>query len=389
MNMPGVTTYGPMMINIDGNGFQTTTTTPSWVKSDISHVTRRPKPFGIQLILQPTFYTREDMFETRGYSISNVGPHRFVRSFVDVSMARLTTAEEADFARFAWGNALERLQNNKFDSATFIGELPETIRWIANVAKELFDAYQAVKRGRWVEYLPTRNVVRGRKGRKYIRKRGPRYKVVTFTRRNGSTYSARLALDGKLAKRYLEWRFAVTPIVSEVGSLMDAYYEQALNPIISRVRGSYSTNVPITGYFQTGTKRVRTVAIGYYSISTSAKALQKWGGINLVHTLWNLLPLSFMVERFIPIGDFLGNLDAEMGVTWLAYTTSYRNIYETERQYPSSLSYREEKAEGYGIIYKRELKKSTQVMPTRLSFDKADFQTGLDTLALLRSILFK
>lgn len=391
--MPSSYTYGPFMFNTAGNGVITTTTVRSWDKLESTTAVRRPKPFGIQLILNQTDYAHEKHFIQRGYAKSKVGLHRYPSEYTpDISMASIPAPDKVDYARFAWGKALEKLQNNKFDTATFLGELPETIRWIAGAAKEMVDAYLAIKKGRWTQYLPRRDVVtrRGkRRSRKYIRVRGPRYRVVTFTRRDGSKYSARLSLDGRLSKRYLEWRFAVTPLVQEVGSLLDAYYEQAINPMISHVRGIHSTNAPITGYFQSGTRRIRVIASGYYEITTSAKALQKWGGINLVHTLWNLLPLSFMVDRFIPIGDFLGNLDAEMGVTWKAVTTSYSNIYELKTTKPNTLTYSYEVGSAHGQIYERRREKSTQVMPTGLSFDKASFQTALDALALTRSILFK
>lgn len=387
--MPGSQSYGPYMINIAGNGVITTTTVRSWDKLETSTTVRRKKPVGIQEILNQTAFTHEKHFVERGYAISNVGKHRYPSEYQpDISIGRIPTPDRVNYARWAWGKALENLQNNKFDTATFLGELPETVRWIAGAAKEMVDAYLAIKKGRWVQYLPRRNVVTNRKGRKYTRIRGPRHRVFTFTRRDGSQYNARLSLDGRLSKRYLEWRFAVTPLVNEVGSLMDAYYEQAINPMISHVRGTHVTNTPITGYFQSGHRRIKVIASGYYEITTSAKALQKWGGLNLVSTLWNLLPLSFMVDRFIPIGGFLANLDAEMGVTWKAVTTSYTNVYQIVTTKPNTATYRYEVSSAYGEIYERELTKSSQTLPLRLSFDKADFQTGLDALALARSILF-
>lgn len=393
--MPGIYEYGPYMLNTAGNGVITTTTVRSWDKIQVSNSTpaKRVKPQGIQLILQPTSFIHYRYFIQRGYAKSKVGLHKYPSEYTpDVSYAEISAPDQVTYARLAWGRALEKLQNNKFDTATFLGELPETIRWIAGAAKEMVDAYLAIKRGRWTQYLPRREIVSKpgkRRVRKYLRIRGPRYRVVTFTRRDGSKYSARLSLDGRLSKRYLEWRFAVTPLVQEVGNLMDAWYEQAVNPMISHVHGIYTTNSPISGYFQTGTRRVRVRASGYYEIKTSAKALQKWGGLNLVHTLWNLLPLSFMVDRFIPIGSFLGNLDAEMGVTWKSFTTSYANIWELKTTKPNTLTYSYEVGSAHGQYYERRREKSTQVMPTGLSFDKASFQTALDALALARSILLK
>lgn len=381
--MAGDYQYGPYLKQFVG-GNLTTTAVRSWVRGETTSTVRRPKPQGIQLLLKPTAYVHQRFFRTnvRQFGGGNYTPSSYV---ANESLGLLGVVPE-DLGRLAWASALERLQNNKFDTATFIGELPETVRWIAGAAKEMMDAYLALRRGRWVKYLARRDVLTGRKGRKYIRLRGPRHQVFMFTRRDGSQYSAKLALDGRLARRYLEWRFAVQPLVSEVGNLLDAYYEQALNPMMSHVRGYASDNVPLVGHYQKGTQYRKVIASGYYEITTSAKALQKWGGINLVSTMWNLVPLSFMVDRFIPIGQFLANLDAEMGVVWRSVTTSVAFRFELRTFPPNGGFWKHETSEAYGKGYVRELKKFAAALPTSLSFDRLNFQTALDLLALTRTI---
>lgn len=290
-----------------------------------------------------------------------------------------------DGGTIVWGKLYETLKNVKFDTGTFLGELPETVRWLAGAAKEMMDAYLAIKKGRWVRYLPTREIVRNRRGRKYVRVRGPRHRVMTFTRRDGTQYNARLSLDGRLAKRYLEWRYAVQPLVQEVGNLLDSYYEQATNPMISCVRGFYSRDVPLTGYYQQGRRRERFRAIGYYKIETSTKVLQQWGGLNVVSTFWNLLPLSFMVDRFLPIGDFLSNLDAQLGVTWVARTTSVDYSFEVKTKPPNGggVQHGVSTCNGRGSI--REVKSFGNTLGD-FTFSRVDFQTSLDILALTRTI---
>lgn len=378
--MTTVITDGP---NIPTTGSYTL---PFWRKVDErTDVVRRIKPKGIDEILRLTPFDKHEWFLTRAtvHNLLNAG-HGVSAYQADPAFGRATYVN-GPLAGMAWGKLLDNLQNTKFDSATFLGELPETVRWIASSAKDMMDAYRAIRQGRWTKYLPTREIRANRKFRKYVRVRGPRYRVFTFKRRDGSQYSARLSLDGKLSKRYLEWRFAVQPLVSEAGNLLDAYYEQAINPIIASAQGSASHTVPLLGSYQKGHRREYVRARAYYSITTSAKALQKWGGINIVHTLWNLTPLSFMVDRFIPVGQFLGNLDAEMGVEWKSFYTMMRYRFELQTEPPKTANQRNTVSTCYGSGYIRRLTKSTGA-DLAFSMQRADFRTALDLLALTRTI---
>lgn len=376
--------YGPNIIASGPNGSWDTGVW-AWHKYEVNGSTRRKKPKGLDLILQPTTYWHQSHLEERAMVLYTYPSYTLLTYSPFMAAPQHVNGIPLDGGNAVWGDLYKNLKNTKFDSGTFLGELPETVQWLAKVSREMMDAYLAIKRGRWVRYLPTREIVRGRKGRRYVRVRGPRHRVFTFTRRDGTKYNARLSLDGRLANRYLEWRFAVLPVVQEVGNILDSYYEQALNPMISCVRGHFTRKVPLTGYYQDGYRRETYRAIGYYRIETSTKVLQQWGGLNVVSTFWNLLPLSFMVDRFLPIGDFLSNLDAELGVTWMARTTSVVYSFEMKTKPPngSGVQHRVSTCRGKGYI--REVKSFGNSL-SDFTFDRVDFQSSLDILALLRTI---
>lgn len=348
---------------------------PRWIRDERRTTVRRKKPLGINLLLSPTAHERVMIFTTNDvdrYKTDNsIRANPSYTTYVDPYKFNVLPAFNS---RDAWGRALEKVQNNKFDAFTFLGELPEAIQWMAKSARDMFAAYRYIKTGRYFDAID-----RWSRGKK---------RIFTFQRRNGSYYQKQLAFDGKLAGRYLEWRFAVSPLVNDLQSFLDACYAQASQPLYSKVTGRSSGSEPVQLYMMKGERRFKVIARGVYRIDTSAAALQRWGGINLIDTLWNLIPLSFMVDRFLPVGDFLANLDANMGVTWLSKTTAIVDTWEIRNNPPQNVTWQYGTCTTTAKGYKRFLGDNSYGgnFPSRLSLPKDLFTTGLDSLALTRQL---
>jgi hypothetical protein len=215
-----------------------------------------------------------------------------------------------------------------------IGELGETIRFLKSPGKSLFNLSKGFKRS--------------------VRK-----KERLFGRRNAINHAT------ALADVWLEWRFAVAPLVRSMNSLIEAYQTDVHQPLRRTGRGFWSDSS------DSGTQ---TVQVGYYGgntctftvhasssvehragilhqVSNPASQFQyKYGlrGKDLPLTLWQLVPLSFMVDRVYDISSFTGSvvnlLDPNVDIlaAWLTTKTEYLEEFSlqsvNESGYPSSVA---------------------------------------------------
>jgi hypothetical protein len=60
------------------------------------------------------------------------------------------------------------------------------------------------------------------------------------------------------------------------------------------------------------------VRLDYQLDSPVVATLNQWGITNPVSLAWELVPYSFVVDWFVPVGDYLSCLDADFGWTFLA-----------------------------------------------------------------------
>lgn len=74
--------------------------------------------------------------------------------------------------------------------------------------------------------------------------------------------------------------------------------------------------------------------IYYKDNNPSLGTLQQFGISNPLLLAWELIPYSFVVDWFVPVGDFLQGLDAFLGKSFLAGTVSY--TYDEKKTFMAS-----------------------------------------------------
>jgi hypothetical protein len=99
----------------------------------------------------------------------------------------------------------------------------------------------------------------------------------------------------------------VTPTVSSVGFVNYARYTQR--------------------------KAVCKTGIIYWVDSSQLANLQDWGITNPLLLAWELLPYSFVVDWFIPVGDWLATVDYSLGLSFKEGFESYMTTAESMRVY--------------------------------------------------------
>jgi hypothetical protein len=149
------------------------------------------------------------------------------------------------------------------------------------------------------------------------------------------------------SKMWLEYRYGWTPLIHDIVDGMKALYADDLRKeLIHRERitargtahqaGTVTSNSTSTINWAFGTLSATTVAEHDFTVrayilyrpvmDTLLRRLNDFGAFDVPRAIWELVPWSFVIDWFIPIGDWLGALTPKVGVEVLAsgYETTYK-----------------------------------------------------------------
>jgi len=71
------------------------------------------------------------------------------------------------------------------------------------------------------------------------------------------------------------------------------------------------------------------VGVKFSVTNTALKAMSETGISNPLLLAWELVPYSFVVDWFLPVGNYLGTLDATLGVTFNQGYSSVKIQYQS------------------------------------------------------------
>lgn len=309
--MGNSTIRGPTFKRRNAAGVVTDSGVFSFEQVRSSNAVKRKKP--LNPVSAPTsLYVMTTSHERSSYiTLANgaYGPYDQQTGTFSVPGADLANTRER-----ARQKVLEKIKGEDWNLSTFLGELPETIQWMGKTLKSLVETYRAVRSGR------LRDVKR-------LAKRAGR-------RARDQPYRELHRRTGEVSDKWLEWRYAVQPLMYDMDDMMKALYGARNRNLIRRVAGGATgryLNVirdPYTGQMQLSEWQDRAVV--YYQVNPDVEAFRRLGLINPLAALWELTPLSFVVDWFIPIGNYVGNLDTMFGVSVLSSTSSrsVRKVHE-------------------------------------------------------------
>lgn len=198
-----------------------------------------------------------------------------------------------------------KIRGNDWDLAQSIAELPESVGFIVNTFKKVIDVMSAIKR---------------RDPAALARALGFNRKKIGKSLRKGT------------AQAWLAWQFAVIPLLNDIYEVVKAITDGfQFDPSHCRASSSCGGEVPplsipnrnvLTWNFN-GKEEV-TVSISYRIKSPHLYTLDRLGITSPLGLAWNLLPMSFVVDWFLPVGNFLRSLNQPIG---LVFVNGFRTTY--------------------------------------------------------------
>lgn len=184
---------------------------------------------------------------------------------------------------------LEKIKNQTWSAAVDLAELPETLRFLRDAVVHMYRIWRDLRRGKF---------------------RGSLRKMDADT----------------LAALWLAWRYAVMPIVYSVQGATKMWMEPEEQLKEYLVKTHYPVDLDLkapSGCSWHLRGKLRGVVV-YRLVGKRTAARLGFSLSELPSVLWEVTPLSFVVDWILPIGDALAGLSATNNVEFLDGYTSLR-----------------------------------------------------------------
>jgi len=208
--------------------------------------------------------------------------------------------------RKAQNSLLLKIKDQKVNLFQALAERDQAARMIGNNAIRIAKAIASVKKGNWSGAADALGV----------------------KRRSGfpSARDYRRAQSKAIASGWLELQYGWRPLINDVygaaEAVANANYGTPREKVVQTVRlsgSSFNTARPSANQLVTDmhTYDVSIKYVCYFSAGNQlVKSLSEVGITNPVLIAWELMPYSFVVDWFIPVGNFISTFDATLGLTF-------------------------------------------------------------------------
>jgi len=196
----------------------------------------------------------------------------------------------------------EQINDSDFDPAVFLGTMNQTLDLIADRTKKIAKSIAYIRKGRFDKAL----------------------EAVTGHRQRQTR--------GKTAGQLmLEIQYGWRPLISDVHEGATWLAAKLQKPMVHRVSRRLRREIPLTldngtatgRLFSSGSLKVSKQLVAYLSEGKADTSLNLYSPANLA---WELLPWSFVVDWFIPIGEYLSSRGAASELKGTFVTTVLRDV---------------------------------------------------------------
>jgi hypothetical protein len=214
---------------------------------------------------------------------------------------------------------MQKVGGRSADYGAALGESRETIHHLAKTVTSLAKAAIAAKHGRW----------------------GQVAKALGVPKKPSQASKA-------LSARWLEYQFVWKPLMSDIHDTVELFKKGLDRPqLMSSVRNLRDTNhVAYTwgtfGSYSLDEEQGLRAKVYYRVNPSQLSTLHRLGLINPLSVAWELTPYSFVVDWFLPVGNFLEALTARFGVEFIGGYYGNRVVCKQTRREDPDWGYRSE-----------------------------------------------
>jgi hypothetical protein len=261
-----------------------------------------------------------DGFTTTGWQGAGTWPMQTISSISDLSGYFYNDTHQAylDAYNKCLNNLITNVKNQKVNVGNLAAEFKQTCGTITDAASRIAGAIKKVKRGNLAGALGTLlgGPARGRGG----------VGTLGGGRKKPSVPHVNPPSTGSVANDWLSIQYGWRPILSDVyGACEELANRVTSQPDIVTATGNGKVeiampiavlqNSPYPHVKYSGTVNYSCKGVIKYRARTEwADILRTTGLINPLEVAWEVIPYSFVVDWFLPVGNFLNNLDYDLGI---------------------------------------------------------------------------
>lgn len=222
---------------------------------------------------------------------------------------------------------IDKAKGNQFNAPVFVAEAGKTASMVYSRALSIVNLFRAARRGNFSYFFDNLHITRRptHSQRKRLRRK----------------WNKRFTADSTKAAAdvVLEFNYGWVPFMLEVRSAVNTLMDLADRPEsrVMRVRADSHVETTVTVLKETwdfgidGKINIERKDAIKHSIRgvwrfepLSADLPGRFGMVNPAEVIWELIPLSFVVDWFLPIGDYLSALDTRFRFSHRGGVYGYR-----------------------------------------------------------------
>jgi hypothetical protein len=217
-----------------------------------------------------------------------------------------------------------KLRNRDIDLGVSLGEYRETARFVSNAVVKVVKSYRQLRKGNTSDAMTTLTGNRGNRWRD---------------------------VPGASSDAWLAYSYGLRPLLSDVYGACDALEKANRKPrdlmeIRARVSSSTLVNSDMVLPFLLSRKvvfvgsRVVTGAFRYRVNNPVLSSLDSLGVLNPLSVAWELVPFSFVVDWFIPVGKFITDVVPPQGLDFVDGYTYLKGsgIFSVRFEQPANIN---------------------------------------------------
>lgn len=245
----------------------------------------------------------------------------FRKEGIDVSY-RL---QSEDLASRLSNMMLKELSEQKASTLVTLAEINKTADMIANAATSISGFLSGIKKGDLVSALNAVGLSTKKQPKSVISKFARAYRYVDQNRKR---YPHKF--EEFVSKQWLAYSYGWKPLLSDVHSqaeaLASSITEHSDVVRVVKVRNRYDKNKFDRNHFGGNLKglllseetlrQTGQMKVSYMIPNGGVPAWQAFGVVNPLEVAWEVIPYSFVVDWFLPVGEYLKSLTATVGLNF-------------------------------------------------------------------------
>lgn len=252
----------------------------------------------------------------------------------NISAARLPlpTGYADRVLNHAKSKLISDIKGMKVNLAQAFAERKQTARLIADSAKKVADAVRYLKKGN----LSAAAAAVG--APKPSKRAAGRYRSSIIAARKAA--KPRKAMDKALSRGVLSIQYGWRPLLNDIYGSYEQLESKEHQEIYFIRKSSGFISHAIDQWDTVGMSRVKTSAwverkvylkVMYAISRLEARTMAQVGISNPALVAWELVPWSFIIDWFIPIGNYISSLDATTGLHFVGGSASTRTYGEMKK----------------------------------------------------------